>query len=67
MNDYVRPAVEQDGGAISYKSFEEGIVTVELRGSCSGCPSSTITLKSGIQSLLQRMVPEVKEVVSEAL
>ncbi len=67
LNDYVRPAVEQDGGAITYRSFEEGIVTVELRGSCSGCPSSTITLKSGIQSLLQRMVPEVKEVVSEAL
>ncbi len=67
LNDYVRPAVEQDGGAISYKSFDEGVVTVELRGSCSGCPSSTITLKSGIQSLLQRMVPEVKEVVSEAL
>ena len=67
LNDYVRPAVEQDGGAISYKSFAEGIVTVELRGSCSGCPSSTITLKSGIQSLLQRMIPEVKEVVSEAL
>lgn len=67
LNDYVRPAVEQDGGAISYKSFNEGVVTVELRGSCSGCPSSTITLKSGIQNLLQRMVPEVKEVVSEAL
>jgi Fe-S cluster biogenesis protein NfuA len=67
LHDYVRPAVEQDGGAISYKSFEEGVVTVELRGSCSGCPSSTITLKSGIQNLLQRMVPEVKEVVSEAL
>ncbi len=67
LNDYVRPAVEQDGGAISYKSFTDGIVTVELRGSCSGCPSSTITLKSGIQNLLQRMVPEVKEVVSEAL
>lgn len=67
LHDYVKPAVEQDGGAISYKSFEDGIVTVELRGSCSGCPSSTITLKSGIQSLLQRMVPEVKEVVSEAL
>ncbi len=67
LNDYVKPAVEQDGGAISYKSFEDGIVTVELRGSCSGCPSSTITLKSGIQSLLQRMVPEVREVVSEAL
>ena len=67
LNDYVRPAVEQDGGAISYKSFNDGVVTVELRGSCSGCPSSTITLKSGIQNLLQRMVPEVKEVVSEAL
>ncbi len=67
LNDYVRPAVEQDGGAISYRSFEDGVVTVELRGSCSGCPSSTITLKSGIQNLLQRMVPEVKEVVSEAL
>lgn len=67
LNDYVRPAVEQDGGAINYKCFEDGVVTVELRGSCSGCPSSTITLKSGIQSLLQRMVPEVKEVVSEAM
>ncbi|PTS92681.1 NifU family protein [Pedobacter sp. HMWF019] len=67
LHDYVRPAVEQDGGAITYKSFDEGVVTVELRGSCSGCPSSTITLKSGIQNLLQRMVPEVKEVVSEAL
>jgi Fe-S cluster biogenesis protein NfuA len=67
LNDYVRPAVEQDGGAISYKSFNEGVVTVELRGSCSGCPSSTITLKSGIQNLLQRMVPEVTDVVSESL
>jgi len=67
LNDYVRPAVEQDGGAISYKSFNEGIVTVELRGSCSGCPSSTITLKAGIENLLKRMVPEVTEVVSEAL
>lgn len=67
LHDYVRPAVEQDGGAITYKSFDEGVVTVELRGSCSGCPSSTITLKSGIQNLLQRMVPEVKEVISEAL
>lgn len=67
LHDYVRPAVEQDGGAISYKSFNEGVVTVELRGSCSGCPSSTITLKSGIENLLKRMVPEVQEVVSEAL
>ena len=67
LHDYVRPAVEQDGGAISYRSFDEGVVTVELRGSCSGCPSSTITLKSGIQNLLQRMIPEVKEVVSHSL
>lgn len=67
LQDYVRPAVEQDGGAISYKSFADGVVTVELRGSCSGCPSSTITLKAGIENLLKRMVPEVKEVVSEAL
>ncbi|WP_316736830.1 NifU family protein [Pedobacter aquatilis] len=67
LHDYVRPAVEQDGGAITYKSFDEGVVTVELRGSCSGCPSSTITLKSGIQNLLQRMVPEVTDVVSEAM
>ena len=67
LHDYVRPAVEQDGGAISYKSFDEGVVTVELRGSCSGCPSSTITLKAGIENLLKRMVPEVTEVVSEAM
>jgi Fe-S cluster biogenesis protein NfuA len=67
LHDYVRPAVEQDGGAISYRSYKDGVVTVELRGSCSGCPSSTITLKSGIENLLKRMVPEVTEVVSEAL
>jgi len=67
LHDYVRPAVEQDGGAISYKSYRDGVVTVELRGSCSGCPSSVITLKSGIENLLKRMVPEVTEVVSEAL
>ena len=67
LNDYVRPAVEQDGGAISYKSYDAGVVTVELRGSCSGCPSSTVTLKAGIENLLKRMVPEVTEVVSEAV
>ena len=67
LREYVQPAVEQDGGAIAYKSFDNGVVTVELRGSCSGCPSSTITLKSGIEGLLKRMVPEVTEVVSEAL
>src|ERR1700748_1802145 len=67
LNDYVRPAVEGDGGQIAYKSFDEGVVTVELRDSCSGCPSSTVTLKAGIENLLKRMVPEVTEVVSEAL
>ncbi|TZF84557.1 NifU family protein [Pedobacter sp. BS3] len=67
LHDYVRPAVEQDGGAIHYKSFDNGVVTVELRGSCSGCPSSTITLKAGIESLLKRMVPGVTEVISEAM
>ncbi|HWD88411.1 MAG TPA: NifU family protein [Mucilaginibacter sp.] len=67
LEDYVRPAVEQDGGAIHYKSFTDGIVTVELRGSCSGCPSSTVTLKAGIENLLKRMVPEVVSVESEAM
>jgi len=67
LYDYVRPAVEQDGGAIHYKSYVDGIVTVELKGSCSGCPSSTITLKAGIENLLKRMVPDVKEVVAEAM
>jgi len=67
LHDYVRPAVEQDGGAINYRSFDNGTVYVELRGSCSGCPSSTITLKAGIEGLLKRMVPEVQEVVAEAM
>lgn len=67
LNDYIRPAVESDGGAITFKSFVDGLVTVELRGSCSGCPSSTITLKSGIEALLKRMVPEVTEVVADAM
>jgi Fe-S cluster biogenesis protein NfuA len=64
LDEYVRPAVESDGGAISFSSFEEGVVKVELRGSCSGCPSSTLTLKAGIENLLKRMLPEVKEVVA---
>jgi Fe-S cluster biogenesis protein NfuA len=67
LDTYVKPAVESDGGAIQFKSFNEGIVTVILQGSCSGCPSSTVTLKSGIEGLLKRMVPEVKEVVAEAV
>jgi len=65
LDEYIRPAVEQDGGAITFKSFDEGKVTVELQGSCSGCPSSTLTLKAGIENLLKRMVPEVTEVVAE--
>ena len=65
IDTYVKPAVEMDGGNIEFKSFNEGIVSVVLQGSCSGCPSSTITLKSGIEGMLKRMVPEVKEVVAE--
>jgi Fe-S cluster biogenesis protein NfuA len=67
LEQYIRPAVEGDGGSITFKGFSDGVVTVQLRGSCSGCPSSTITLKAGIEGLLKRMIPEVKEVVSEAL
>lgn len=65
IDTYVKPAVEMDGGNIEFKSWKDGIVTVVLQGSCSGCPSSTVTLKSGIEGMLRRMVPEVKEVVSE--
>jgi len=65
IDTYVKPAVEMDGGNIEFKSFDQGIVTVILQGSCSGCPSSTVTLKSGIEGMLKRMVPEVTEVVSE--
>jgi Fe-S cluster biogenesis protein NfuA len=67
LDEYVRPAVESDGGAINFHSFHDGIVKVHLQGSCSGCPSSTITLKAGIENLLKRMVPEVKEVVAEGV
>ncbi len=67
LNEYVKPAVESDGGAIDYVSFVDGTVTVQLRGSCSGCPSSTVTLKDGIEKLLTAEIPEVKEVVAESL
>lgn len=66
LDEYVRPAVEGDGGAIDFVGFEDGTVTVALRGSCSGCPSSTATLKGGIENLLKQHLPEVKEVVAEA-
>ncbi len=64
LDEYIRPAVESDGGAINFSSFEDGVVKVELQGSCSGCPSSTITLKSGIENLFKQMIPEVKEVIA---
>ncbi len=66
LDDHVKPAVEMDGGAISFKSFKSGVVTVVMKGSCSGCPSSTFTLKSGIENLLKRMVPQVESVEAEA-
>ncbi len=65
IDTYVKPAVEMDGGNIEFKAFDQGIVTVILQGSCSGCPSSSVTLKAGIEGMLKRMVPEVKEVVAE--
>ena len=58
----VRPSVAMDGGDITYKSFTDGIVYLQLRGACSGCPSSSVTLKNGIESMLQHFVPEVKGV-----
>lgn len=67
LDEYIRPAVEQDGGAISFHSFQDGVVKVLLQGSCSGCPSSTVTLKSGIENLLKTMLPEVKEVEAEGV
>lgn len=64
LNEYVKPAVENDGGAIDYLGFDGGTVSVVLKGSCSGCPSSTATLKGGIENLLKQYIPEVKEVVA---
>ncbi|HXB45865.1 MAG TPA: NifU family protein [Puia sp.] len=66
LENYVKPAVEMDGGAIQFKSYDEGVVNLMLQGSCSGCPSSIITLKAGIEGMMKRMIPEVKEVVAEA-
>jgi len=64
LEEYIRPAVEGDGGAIDFRSYKNGVVSVVLKGACSGCPSSTVTLKSGIENLLKQMVPGVKEVVA---
>jgi len=66
LDNYVRPAVEMDGGAIQFKSYDSGTVSLAMQGSCSGCPSSMITLKAGIEGMMKRMIPEVKEVVAEA-
>jgi Fe-S cluster biogenesis protein NfuA len=66
LENYVKPAVEMDGGAIQFKSYKAGVVNLMLQGSCSGCPSSMITLKAGIEGMMKRMIPEVKEVVAEA-
>jgi Fe-S cluster biogenesis protein NfuA len=65
LDEYVRPAVEGDGGAIHFKSFDDGKLTLILKGACSGCPSSMVTLKAGIERLLKQFIPEVKEVVAE--
>lgn len=65
LETYIRPAVEQDGGMIAFTGLHEGVVSVQMKGSCQGCPSSTMTLKAGIEGLLKRLMPEdVKEVVS---
>ena len=65
LDQKIRPAVAKDGGDIKFKEFKDGIVKVQLQGSCSGCPSSTMTLKQGVQNLLCHYLPEVKEVVAE--
>lgn len=67
LEEYIKPAVEQDGGAISFHSYHNGVVKVLLQGACSGCPSSTITLKNGIENLLTSMIPEVKAVDAEGI
>lgn len=65
IDTYVKPAVEMDGGNIEFKAYDKGKVYVIMQGACSGCPSSSVTLKSGIEGMLKRMVPEVEEVVQE--
>lgn len=65
IDTYVKPAVESDGGNIEFKAYEQGRVVVVMQGSCSGCPSSTVTLKAGIEGMLKRMIPEITEVVAE--
>ena len=62
LDQKIRPAVAKDGGDIKFKEFKNGVVRVQLQGSCSGCPSSTMTLKQGVQNLLCHYIPEVKQV-----
>ena len=64
LDEKIRPAVAKDGGDIKFKEFKDGVVKVQLQGSCSGCPSSTMTLKRGVENLLRHYLPEVKEVVA---
>ena len=64
LDEKIRPAVAKDGGDIKFKEFKNGIVKVQLQGSCSGCPSSTMTLKQGVQNLLCHYIPEIKEVIA---
>ena len=64
LDQKIRPAVARDGGDIKFKEFKDGVIKVQLQGSCSGCPSSTMTLKQGVQNLLCHYLPEVKEVVA---
>lgn len=66
LENYVKPSVEMDGGAIQFRSYNDGIVKLMMQGSCSGCPSSMVTLKAGIEGMMKRMIPEVKEVLAEA-
>jgi Fe-S cluster biogenesis protein NfuA len=67
LEEYIKPAVEQDGGAIQFESYNNGIVKVSLQGACSGCPSSMLTLKAGIEKLLKRFIPEVNEVIAQEI
>ena len=64
LDQKIRPAVARDGGDIKFKEYKDGVVKVQLQGSCSGCPSSTMTLKQGVQNLLCHYLPEVKEVIA---
>jgi len=64
LDQKIRPAVARDGGDIKFKEYKDGVVKVQLQGSCSGCPSSTMTLKQGVQNLLRHYLPEVKEVIA---